>query len=141
MEAIEVCQSFKLLFHKYSKCHNLINDSQVFDKERLSELDRSIIDLMAYLRNTWPKESITLKLHLLEDHVLPFLKRWKTGLGVYGEQGGEGIHAEFNSIKAIYCRMPSSVARVHSILKEHYIRVHPRCIEMKPEAKKRKKIE
>ena len=52
--------------------------------------------MMGYLRNTWPKVSITPKLHMLEDHVVEFIKRWGKGLGTYGEQGGESIHPTFN---------------------------------------------
>ena len=33
------------------------------------------------------------KLHMLEDHVLPFIRQWRVGLGMLGEQGVEGIHA------------------------------------------------
>ena len=34
---------------------------------------------------------------MLEDHVTDFVRKWGLGLGVYGEQGGESIHAEFNT--------------------------------------------
>ena len=39
--------------------------------------------------------SLTL-LHMLEDHVCSFLRKWHMGLGFYGEQGIEGIYSEFN---------------------------------------------
>lgn len=34
-----------------------------------------------------PGESISPKMHILEDHMVPFLKKWKLGCGFYGEQG------------------------------------------------------
>lgn len=37
--------------------------------------------------------TITPKLHMLEDHVIPFLTKWGVGLGFLGEHGAESIHA------------------------------------------------
>ena len=53
--------------------------------------DKYIKDLMEFFRSNWPAESITPKLHMLEDHVCQFIKQWGFGLGVYDEQGGESI--------------------------------------------------
>ena len=39
--------------------------------------------------------SMTPKLHVLEDHVCSFLRKWYIGLGFYGEQGIEGMHSVF----------------------------------------------
>lgn len=51
---------------------------------------------MDCLRTNWPKESIPLKLHMLEDHAVQFIKKcvWGGGLVlVSGEQGGgESVH-------------------------------------------------
>ena len=46
--------------------------------------------------NIWP--TIPPKLHMLEDHALEFIREWGVGFGFYAEQGGESIHAEFNSL-------------------------------------------
>ena len=32
-------------------------------------------------------------MHFLEDHAVPWIKKWRTGFGVLGEQGGESIHS------------------------------------------------
>ena len=41
--------------------------------------------------------TITPKLYVLEEHVFPFLQKWYMDLGLYGEQGIEGIHSAFNN--------------------------------------------
>lgn len=51
---------------------------------------------MKFYRETFPSETVTPKLHMMEEHVVLFLRQWKNGLGMYGEKGGEGIHPEFN---------------------------------------------
>lgn len=62
---------------------------------------------MAYFRENWPDSTITPKMHMLEDHAVDFIKKWKAGFGIYGEQGGESIHREFNGLNRTYCTMPS----------------------------------
>ena len=47
------------------------------------------------------------------------------GFGMYGEQGGESIHNEFNQLKITYCPMPPASRRLESMLQEHYRRIHP----------------
>jgi hypothetical protein len=57
---------------------------------------------MGYYMQTFPGASITVKFHMLEDHMKP-LQQWKgVGFGSLGEQGAEGIHADFNNLKWRY---------------------------------------
>ena len=37
-EAINICQLYKTIFHKYSSCHQIINLSTTFDSKMLREL-------------------------------------------------------------------------------------------------------
>ena len=54
----------------------------------------------------FPTASITPKLHLLEDHVIKFVKTWRVGFGLLGEQGqAESIHSAFNSLKRVYANV------------------------------------
>ena len=62
---------------------------------------------------------------MLEDHATDFVEKWKTGFGMYGEQGGESIHNEFNQLKITYCRMQTASRRLQSMLQEHYKSIHP----------------
>ena len=41
----------------------------------------------------FPDSSISPKMHLLEDHIIPWAKEWHVGFGLLGEQGAESIHA------------------------------------------------
>ncbi|XP_065660931.1 uncharacterized protein LOC136084595 isoform X2 [Hydra vulgaris] len=84
-----VSQKFKQLFQYYSKCHNFMNSSQSFQQNDIQELESAIRNLMEFYRLTWPNESITPKMHLLESHILQFIQKWGLGIGVYGKQSGE----------------------------------------------------
>ena len=51
--------------------------------------EEAITSFLTYYRRTFPDASITVKMHLLEDHVVPFLRQWHgVGFGLMGEQGG-----------------------------------------------------
>ena len=80
---------------------------------------------MAYYRTTFPQATITPKLHLLECHVLPWIRRWKVGFGLMGEQGAESIHARFNSLKRTYQTMPDGVQRLQQIMQMHFLEISP----------------
>jgi hypothetical protein len=57
-------------------------------------------DIKQHYRQTYPHATVTPKLHLLEDHMAPWIRKWGgVGFGVMGEQGAESIHAEFNKIE------------------------------------------
>ena len=86
---------------------------------------------MTYFRRNWPNESITPKMHLLEDHCLPFIKMWGSGFGLYGEQGMESLHATFNSLRRSYTAMPVPTERLRSMMKEHFMRVNPDATSQK----------
>ncbi len=100
-------------------------------------IEEAITNFLSYYREKFPQATTTVKLHLLEDHMIPFFKRWKVGFGLMGEQGAESIHASINTIKARYVGIPNRVDRLRCILRDHHLRVAPQNIALQPEKKKR----
>ena len=47
---------------------------------------------MECYRDSYPTASVLPKMHILEEHVVPWLRMWHVGLG---EQGAESIHKYF----------------------------------------------
>nr|XP_047133997.1 uncharacterized protein LOC124812047 isoform X3 [Hydra vulgaris] len=136
-EAKVLSKKFVALFSKYSTCYNFMNSSEIINKNPISELERAIDKLMSYFRKTWPNESITPKMHLLESHCVDFIRNWNSGLDIYGEQGLESMHAEFNSMNNTFCHMKGK-QRLRSILSNHYIKNSPEALIIRPTIKKRK---
>ena len=54
--------------------------------------DTNIKRFMEHYRESFPESTFTPKMHFLEEHVIPWLQRWRVGFGVMGEQGMESIH-------------------------------------------------
>ena len=67
------------------------------------------------------KGNITPKLHLLEGHVVSATRRYGVGLGMFGEQGGESIHAEFNTLATEFKHTVEDLDRLRMIVKQHCI--------------------
>ena len=93
---------------------------------------RRIDEFLEHYRDSFPQATVTPKLHMLEDHVIPFLRQWKVGFGFLGEQGAESIHARFNSLRRTYSTIPNPVSRLEAMLKEHLNQAVPQNIEKLP---------
>ena len=93
-----------------------------------------------FYRTTFPNATITPKLHMLEEHVLPFLQKWHMGFGFHGEQGAEALHRGFNRIKASYTSIPDALKRLICVVREHHLQVSPVLVAQEPTKKKRKTL-
>ena len=91
-----------------------------------------IAEFMKFYRAKFPTASITPKLHLLEDHVIKFVKTWRVGLGLLGEQGAESIHSAFNSLKRVYANVHDREEQLRLVTIEHHRRVCPLLQQSKP---------
>ena len=76
----------------------------------------NIKNFMSFDRSKFPNESVTPKLHMLEEHVVEWVKKWKAGFGLLGEQGAESIHSYFNGLRRTYAGIPDSVKRLKHMM-------------------------
>ena len=94
---------------------------------------------MKFYRESFPWATVLPKMHLLEEHVVPWLRRWHIGFGLMGEQGAESIHAYFNGLKRTYSVYdPYPVKQLKQMMKEHLLHIAPSNLAAKPVKKKRK---
>ena len=64
-------------------------------------------------------------MHMLEDHVTDWIRKWKVGLGFHGEQGAESTHARFNTLMRTYSSIRNPLDRLKAVVKEHNKSVMP----------------
>ena len=93
---------------------------------------------MSHYRLTFPNSSVTPKMHFLEEHVVPWVKKWKIGFGLMGEQGAESVHAYFNGLVLRYKGVTDPVQRMECTMREHLLHIAPANVAAKPQLKKRK---
>ena len=94
---------------------------------------------MDFYRNTWPKETVTPKLHMLEDHAVDFIRKWGIGMGFYAEQGGESIHPVFNNLLRSNGQLKPATKRLATMINIHHANTNPEARKMKPEIVRRKR--
>lgn len=111
--SVNVAHKYQLLTKAYAKVHSLVGVTTPLTESDISDIDDKISKYMRLYRSTFPNSTVTVKQHLLEHHVVPFLRNYPFGLNFFGEQGGESIHAKFNIIKR---RMTSGQNNVNRLL-------------------------
>jgi hypothetical protein len=136
LEAETLGFKFSQLNALYSELHQLISHSKPIPDDQIPELEVAISHYLGYFRKTFPS-IFPPKMHMLEDHVVPWIRRFGFGMGLLGEQGGEGCHREFNRLKRVMHAIPNRLMQLTSIMKEHIILTHPKINVNIPKAKKR----
>lgn len=75
----------------------------------MSTPECDIQKFLEYYRSQFPSSTVLPKMHMVEDHVIPWLKQWHLGAGLMGEQGAESIHAHINKLEKDYSGISNSV--------------------------------
>eukprot|EP00731_Ephydatia_muelleri_P030963 Em0022g477a len=89
---------------KFAKCHS-IYDQSFIDEAQVHELEQSVQEFMEFFRTNFPKGTIPIKMHMVEDHAVQWARSTHVGFGLLGEQGAESIHAKFNNLARKFVRL------------------------------------
>ncbi|XP_078660010.1 uncharacterized protein LOC144904748 [Branchiostoma floridae x Branchiostoma belcheri] len=130
---------YETIFKAFAKCHKGYSHTNSMTNDEISNLDCSIKHFLAKYRELFPTSSVSVKMHLLEEHVIPWIRCWGVGLGFHGEQGVEQVHAVFNRINRSTSSIPDAVRRLKSTLETHLLQVHPGRQDGVPAPKKRRR--
>jgi len=95
---------------------------------------------MEFFRQSFPKATVPIKMHILEDHATPWADSTHVEFGLLGEQGAESIHAKFTRLGLAYTAITDRVKHLMCIVKEHLISIAPQVVAAVPPPQKRKKI-
>ena len=86
-KAREAKLRFDSLNRAYTLIHKYLSHTNPILPGSLTEIKTNIDAYMAIFKN-----KIIPKQYILESHCLSFIQKYKIGLGLLGEQGGELIH-------------------------------------------------
>lgn len=138
-EAISIKTKFTSLFTMFSKIHKLVSHRRTIDEQELVVIQKRIDEYLAYFRGLFQKTRITIKQHLLEDHIVTWIRQWGFGMALHGEQGGESIHAQVNEMTANARGIVCPLKRTLSVLQDHLTLVSPTIPAKRPIIVKRSK--
>lgn len=82
--------------------------------------ERDIETFVTFFRSNFPDATFPPKMHMPEEHVVPFLRRWHFPLGFFGERGGESIHKDFAQLASTFSHVKPSTMRLKKMLEEHH---------------------
>ena len=94
---------------------------------------------MAFYRESFPEATVLPKMHILEDHVIPWMRRWHIGAGLMGEQGAESIHAHFNRLEMQFNGIANPLDRLRYVFNEYNVESTPGLNALQPPPKKYRK--
>ena len=94
---------------------------------------------MKSYRELFPTATILPKMHILEDHVIEWMRRWKIGAGLMGEQGAESIHAHINRLEGVYNGIANPLQKLRYVFNEHNIESAPGLNDLQPTPKQYRK--
>ena len=158
-----ICDRHTKAFSLFSSCHSIYGQMEVTEaditilgnhpniipiyfKYRITyhfrPLEKNVVAFMAFYREAFPLATVTPKLHMLEEHTVPWLQKWHAGFGMMGEQGAESIHADFNQLERNHSNLKHHrVERLKRVVNDHLIRSSPSMVVLEPERKKYKSTE
>ncbi|XP_078703474.1 uncharacterized protein LOC144928666 [Branchiostoma floridae x Branchiostoma belcheri] len=120
-----IAEKYKKVFQQFAQCYKHFTHGEKMDTEQIDLLDDSIRTFLASFRESFPAATFPIKMHILEQHVVPYVRRWGFGLGLHDEQGIEQMHACFNTIKRRTAGIKDPVQQLRSTLEAHLLNVSP----------------
>ena len=94
-------------------------DSNMLSTLQLLSTETDIEEFVCFFRTSFPDASFPPKLHVLEEHVIPFMRKWHFPLGFFGEQGGESVHHEFVQLASTFSHVKPATSRLKKTMEEH----------------------
>ena len=93
---------------------------------------------MHFYLDKFPRATVLPKMHIMEENVIPWMKRWRVGGGLMGEQGAESVHQHFMNLERTHQGIANEVDRLKYIMREHQLSSDPSLTTLRPPLKKRK---
>ena len=70
---------------------------------------------MAFSQDTFP--TVSIKIHLMEDHPVQWAVAYHVGFGLLGEQGTESIDAKFTRLSLAFVSIKDRAKQLQCIIK------------------------
>lgn len=141
-EADDICRRYRALLEQFAACRNLYSTCKKLTSDELDNFQSDVDNFMRTARRERVGRKlghITSKLHLLEAHVPAAMKKFGVGLGLLAEQGGESIHAEFNSLQHRHGGIVNNLERLRVTVRQHLSSTMPNLVPLIPERATRKR--
>ncbi|GFR91920.1 amine oxidase [Elysia marginata] len=126
---IDKANIIKITFNDLNKAfaavHQAISHTKPINHSSLPDLQTAVDAYMTIYRRMFPRKVIP-KQHILEKHCIPYIKKYKFGLGLLGEQGTENSHQLIANIEKQRAHgFTNELKKLHHILTAHLHHIAP----------------
>ena len=142
--ANRIASRYEKLLNGYAACRAIFSHRESIGDESLERLQSEIEEFLKTCREEIVARrlgNITPKLHLLEEHTVPLIRKLHVGLGLLAEQGAESLHSNLNTLNVIFKNIPNSLARLRTVAEQHLLTTTTeasRPSTLSPSSRKRK---
>ena len=143
-EARQVGQRYARLMASYATCTAVFSSCKALDDLTIDQLQQDINVFLLQCRQEIVARGlghVTPKLHLLELHTIPLIRKFRVGLGLLAEQGAESLHSSLNTLDALCKNIPGDLARVKTVAEQHLLTTTKEAVTLRPQSRKRKSEE
>ena len=122
--ASRIASRYEKLLNGYAACRAIFSHCESIGDESLERLQSEIEEFLKTCREEIVARrlgNITPKLHLLEEHTVPLIRKLHVGLGLLAEQGAESLHSNLNTLNVIFKNIPNSLARLRTVAEQHLL--------------------
>ncbi len=113
----------------------------MYNAYRFSFTEKNIQDFMSFYRTEFSWATVIPKMHVMEDHAIPWLRRFHIGAGLMGEQGAESIHARMMKLERDFRGIKDELDSLKYIVTEQSLYTAPSLSALQPPVKRRKKLD
>ena len=117
-------QVFDSLNCAFASVHSEISDIKHICKTDIPAIQNQINTYMTLFRQLFPRRTIT-KQHILENHIIPFIKTTSFGLGFLGEQGTEMCHQTIKILEKRAEGIKNKLKKMKFIMNSQLLQVNP----------------
>eukprot|EP00117_Sycon_ciliatum_P014856 scpid42267/ scgid14944/ len=141
-DAQAIAERYGKLITMYADCSSIFSKSSAVDDDALTKLEACIKTFLAACRTEIVARGlahVTPKLHLLEHHTLPMMRRLGVGIGLLGEHGAESIHSALNNYEKDFKNIPVASQRLKTIADQHLLSCVMEMSNLRPQRSTRKR--
>ena len=139
--ANRIASRYEKLLNGYTACRAIFSHCESIGDESLERLQSEIEEFLKTCREKIVARRLgntTPKLHLLEEHTVPLIRKLHVGLGLLAEQGAESPHSNLNTLNVIFKNIPNSLARLITVAEQHLLTTTTEASTLSPSSRKRK---
>ena len=137
-EAKSIVVKHKCLNMLYARVHNLVKHSRPIPASDLPTIQSAVNEYLAFYRKYFD-HSVIPKQHILEDHLVECIEKFKMGFGFLSEQGHESIHHVIKELHNHFEATKPDHKRLLQTVEAHVLAGCPELRGKIPEIKRRKR--